>query len=259
MHNLPVISVIFSFVLCWKMPATCKGVLATFSNFSIKWKPKVVVMTIITSRKSLSNNLLIFSKTLWNNLYVFLKIKLHFSIWWRVEKNWFNSEMVNLSKTVAKFSVSYIKKDKLIFRHKNHQQHTAHEHVHALMTHSSSEIAFPQLHGEIQEKSFIGFSRKESLCYCLQLCSECKKEQWIIFTMSYTNNWVQSNNNITNYYIQHTIIIIIYSIIKYNWIHDTMHNLFPSNCIVPKGEGKRTKGQWVIFSVRDQQLGTKLQ
>lgn len=25
--------------------------------------------------------------------------------------------------------------------------------------------------------------------------------------MSYTNNWVQSNNNITNYYIQHTIIL----------------------------------------------------
>lgn len=80
--------------------------------------------------------------------------------------------MVNLSKTATKFSVSYIKKDKLIFRHKNHQQHTTHEHVHALMTHSSAEIAFPQLHGEIQEKSFIGFSRKESLCYCLQLCSE---------------------------------------------------------------------------------------
>ena len=127
-------------MLCWKMPATCKGVLATFSNFSITWKPKVAVITIITSRKSLSNNLLIFSKTLWNNLYVFLKIKLHFSIWWRVEKNWFNSEMVNLSKTATKFSVSYIKKDKLlIFRHKNHQQHTAHEHVHAPMTHSSSE------------------------------------------------------------------------------------------------------------------------
>ena len=162
----------------------------------------MAVITIITSRKSLSNNLLIFSKT----LYVFLKIKLHFSIWRRVEKNWVNSEMVNLSKTATKFSVSYIKKDKLIFRHKNHQQHTAHEHVHALMTHSSSEIAFPQLHGEIQEKSFIGFSRKESLCYCLQLCSETKKEQWIIFTMSYTNNWVQSNNNITNYYIQHTIL-----------------------------------------------------
>lgn len=83
--------------------------------------------------------------------------------------------MVNLSKTATKFSVSYIKKDKLIFRHKNHQQHTAH----ALMTHSSSEIAFPQLHGVIQEKSFIGFSRKESLCYSLQqlLCSESKKEQ----------------------------------------------------------------------------------
>lgn len=86
--------------------------------------------------------------------------------------------MVNLSKTATKFSVSYIKKDKLlIFRHKNHQQHTAHEHVHAPMTHSSSEIAFPQLHGEIQEKSFIAFSRKESLCYCLQLCGESKKEQ----------------------------------------------------------------------------------
>ena len=161
MHNLPVISVMFNLVLCWKMPATCKGVLATFSNFSIKWKPKVAVITIITSRKSLSNNyLLIFSKTLWNNLYVFLKIKLHFSIWWRVEKNWCNSEMVNLSKTATKFSVSYIKKDKLIFRHKNHQQHTAHEHVHAPMTHSSSEITFPQLHGEIQEKKFYWFFKE---------------------------------------------------------------------------------------------------
>lgn len=69
--------------------------------------------------------------------------------------------MVNLSKTAAKFSVSYIKKDKLIFRHKNHQQHTAHERVHALMTHSSSEIAFPQLHGEIQEKKFYWFFKEK--------------------------------------------------------------------------------------------------
>lgn len=85
--------------------------------------------------------------------------------------------MVNLSKTATKFSVSYIKKDKLIFRHKNHQQHTAHEHVHALMTHNSSEIALPQLHGEIQEKSFIGFSRKKAFAIVYNCVVKVKKSK----------------------------------------------------------------------------------
>lgn len=75
--------------------------------------------------------------------------------------------MVNLSKTVAKFSVSYIKKDKLIFRHKNHQQHTAHEHVHALMTHSCM--------GKSKKKVLLVFQGKKAFAIVYNCVVKVKK------------------------------------------------------------------------------------
>lgn len=105
--------------------------------------------------------------------------------------------MVNLSKTATKFSVFYIKKDKLlIFRHKNHQQHT----VHAPMTHSSLEKS--------KKKILFVFQGKKAFAIVYN-CVVIVKKSNELFSLCHipTTGCKVTIIIITNYYIQHTIIL----------------------------------------------------